>query len=48
MRGKALLFKTIFVQQKEQHSNFQVVPEDLNLADAAVLLLDQTTISAKR
>ena len=48
MRGKALLFKTISVQQKELHSNFQVVPEGLNLADAAALLLEQTMIAAKR
>jgi hypothetical protein len=48
MRGKALLFKTISVQQKELHSNFQAVPEDLNLADAAALLLEQTMIAAKR
>jgi hypothetical protein len=48
MRGKALLFKTISVQQKELHSNFQAVPEDLNLADAAGLLLKQALIATKR
>ena len=48
MRGKALLFKTISVQQKELHSNFQAVPEDLILADAASLLLEQMLIAAKR
>lgn len=48
MRGKALLFKTISVQQKELHSNFQAVPDDLNLADAAGLLLKQALIAAKR
>jgi hypothetical protein len=48
MRGKVLLFKTISVQQKELHSNFQAVPEDLNWADAAGLLLKQALIAAKR
>jgi hypothetical protein len=48
MRGKALLFKTISVQQKELHSNFQHVPDDLSLSDAAGLLLKQALIAAKR
>jgi hypothetical protein len=48
MRGKALLFKTISVQQKEVHSNFQPVPDDLSLSDAAALLLKQTLVAANR
>jgi len=48
MRGKALLFKTISVQQKELHGNFERVPDDLNLSDAAGLLLKQALIAAKR
>jgi len=48
MRGKALLFKTISVQQKELHSNFQSVPDDLSLSDAAGLLLKQSLITAQR
>ena len=48
MRGKALLFKTISVQQKELHSNFQPVPDDLSLSDAAGFLLKQALIAAKR
>jgi hypothetical protein len=48
MRGKALLFKTISVQQKELHSNFQHVPDNLSLSDAAGLLLKQALIAAKR
>ncbi len=48
MRGKALLFKTISVQQKELHSNFQSVADDLSLSDAAGLLLKQSLITAKR
>lgn len=48
MRGKALLLKTISVQQKEIHSNFERVPDDLNLSEAAGLLLKQSLIAAKR
>jgi hypothetical protein len=38
MKGKALLFKNIAVQQKERHSNFHQVSDDLTLAGAADLL----------
>jgi hypothetical protein len=48
MRGKALLFKTISVQQKEVHSNFQPVPDDLSLSDAAGLLLQRALVAAKQ
>jgi hypothetical protein len=48
MRGKALLFKTITVQQKEVHSNFEPVPDDLSLSDAAGILLQQALVAAKR
>jgi len=48
MRGKALLFKTISVQQKELHKNFQPVADNLSLSDAAGLLLKQALIAAKR
>jgi hypothetical protein len=48
MHGKALLFKTICVQQKELHRNFERVPEDLTFADAAALLMKQSLIAAKR
>jgi hypothetical protein len=48
MRGKALLFKTISVQQKELHRNFERVAEDLSMSDAAALLLQQSLIAAKR
>ena len=48
MKGKALLFKTIAVQQKELHRNFERVPEDLSLSDAAQLLCKQTLIAARR
>jgi hypothetical protein len=45
MRGKALLFKTICVQQKELHSEFQRVPNNLTLSEAAGLLLDEQAAS---
>jgi hypothetical protein len=48
MRGKALLFKTISVQQKELHRDFERVPEVLTLSEAAGLLLKQALIAAER
>lgn len=48
MHGKALLFKTISVQQKELHRDFERVPDDLTLADAAALLMKQSLVAAKR
>jgi len=48
MRGRALLFKSICVQQKERHRNFERVADDLSLADAANLLLRQTLVAAKQ
>ena len=47
MRGKALLFKSISVQQKELHSNFERLPSDLTLADAANLLLKQALVASR-
>ena len=48
MQGKALLFKTIAVQQKELHQNFERVPDELTIADAAAILLKQPLIAANR
>ena len=48
MQGKALLFKTISVQQKELHQNFERVPDDLTISDAAAILLKQSLIAARR
>jgi len=48
MQGKVLLFKTISVQQKELHKNFERVPDDLNLVDAADILLKQAVVAEKR
>lgn len=44
MRGKVLLFKAICVQQKELHSAFQRVPNNLTLSEAAGLLLQQASV----
>ena len=41
MRGKALFFKTISVQQNELHTNFQRLPDDLTLAQGANELRQQ-------
>ena len=48
MHGRALLFKTISVQQKELHQHFERFQDDLSMSDAAVLLLKQSLIAAKR
>lgn len=39
IHGKALFFKTISVQQDEQHSNFKRVPDTLTLAQAQNLVM---------
>jgi hypothetical protein len=48
MQGRALFFKSIAVQQKEVHSNFERMPDELTLADAANVLLKQTLVAANR
>jgi hypothetical protein len=48
MKGKALLFKTISVQQTETHSDFHRVPDDLTLAEAAALLNRQIFVADNR
>ena len=48
MQGKALLFKNIAVQQNEIHSNFERMPDELTMADAASVLLRQTLIASTR
>ncbi len=42
MRGKALFFKTIGVQQDYTRTNFRRVPDDLTVAKAAEILQKQT------
>jgi len=46
MKGKALFFKTIAVQEKEYRSDFRMVPEDLTLAEAADMLRKQVVVAA--
>jgi hypothetical protein len=46
MRGKALLFKTISVQQNEIRSNFQPMPDNMTLAQGAEELHRQCTAQA--
>jgi hypothetical protein len=41
MKGKALFFKTISVQQDESDSHFQQLPENITLAEAADLLVKE-------
>ena len=41
MKGKALLFKTIGIQETENHSDFHRMPDDLTLAEAAGILSRQ-------
>ena len=48
MHGRALLFKTISVQQEELHQHFERVPDDLSMSDAVALLLKQSLIASKR
>jgi hypothetical protein len=48
MKGKALLFKTIGVQQSENHSDFHRVPDDLTLAEAAEILNRQVVVADNR
>jgi hypothetical protein len=48
MKGKALLFKTVSVQQTENHSDFNRVPDDLTLAEAAGILNKQIVVADNR
>ena len=48
MKGKALLFKTIAIQQKEYRSDFRVVPESLTLAEAANMLSREVLVAANQ
>lgn len=43
IKGKALFFKTISVQQDERHSHFKRIPDDLTLAQAEKLVEKQQT-----
>jgi hypothetical protein len=48
MKGKALLFKTIGVKETENHSDFNRVPDDLTLAEAAAILNKQIVVADNR
>src|SRR5262249_20592564 len=48
MKGKALFFKTIDVQEKEYRSDFQMVSDGLTLAEAAEMLTKQVVVAAVR
>jgi hypothetical protein len=48
MKGKALFFKSINVQEKEYRSDFRMVPEGLALAEAAEMLTKQVVVAAVR
>jgi hypothetical protein len=48
MKGKALVFKTVSVQQTETHSNFNRVPDDMTLAEAAGILNKQIVVANNR
>jgi len=48
MTGKALLFKTIEVQQAENHSDFHRVPDELTLPEAAALLNQLNVLADNR
>ena len=48
MKGKALLFKTIAVQEKEYRSDFRAVSDGLTLAEAADILTNEVTVAANQ
>lgn len=48
MKGKALFFKTIAVEEKEYRSDFRTVPDGLTLAEAADILSNEVTVAANR
>jgi hypothetical protein len=48
MKGKALVFKTIGVQETETHCDYRRVSDDQTLAEAAVLLNRQTVVADNR
>ena len=48
MKGKALFFKTIAVNEKEYRSDFRTVPDGLTLAEAADMLTQRVMVAANR
>ncbi|HTZ73211.1 MAG TPA: hypothetical protein VMB47_04775, partial [Candidatus Aquilonibacter sp.] len=47
MRGKALFFKSISVQQNETRSDYKLLPQDITLAQAANMLIHQSPSSSR-
>ena len=48
MKGKALFFKTIDVNEKEYRSDFRTVPDGLTLAETADMLTKQVMVATNR
>jgi hypothetical protein len=48
MKGKALFFKTVTVNEKEYRSNFRRVPDVLTLVEAADMLTKEVIVAANR
>jgi hypothetical protein len=48
VKGKALFFKTIAVQEQEYRSDFRTVPDGLTLTEAADTLTKQVFVAAIR
>jgi hypothetical protein len=48
VKGKALFFKTIAVQEKECCSDFRRVRDGVSLAEAADMLTKQVIVAANR
>jgi hypothetical protein len=48
MRGKALFFKIIEVQEKEYRGDFRMAPDGLTLTEAADMLTEQVVVAAIR
>jgi hypothetical protein len=47
MRGKALFFKSISVQQDETRTDYKLLPQDITLAQAADMLIHQSPSSSR-
>jgi hypothetical protein len=43
MNGKAMLFKTVSIQQKESYSNYSRLPDDMTVEQVAGALVEETS-----
>ena len=48
MKGKALLFKTVGMQESENHSDFHRMPDGLTLAEARDILNRRIVVAEYR